>query len=189
MLPIILASTSPRRKEIMNLLHIPYTVVAPDYEEDMTLPLSPSDLAKYLAEWKARSLIDMYPQHCIIWADSFCVLWSTLLGKPKDRTDAKNMLQRISGNTIEIITWISIIETPTGETWTEASTSTLTFDVISEEQLERYLGTNERQWRAGAFAFQWTAWVFINHVQWDYNSIIWLPLHLLYGFLSKKWYV
>jgi len=50
MLPIILASTSPRRKEIMDMLHIPYTIVAPDYEEDMTLPLSPSDLAKYLAE-------------------------------------------------------------------------------------------------------------------------------------------
>lgn len=104
MLPIILASTSPRRKEIMDKLCIPYEAVAPDYEEDMTLDLVPNELAKHLALGKAQSIASRYPNHLIIGSDTFCALDNKLLGKPTDRGHAKQMLGHMSEKIVSIIT-------------------------------------------------------------------------------------
>ena len=105
---IILASTSPRRKEILSLIRLKFKVVASDYEENMKLKMKPLELAKFLSKGKAQALVEKYPKHLIIGADTFVVLDNKLLGKPKSTAQAKKMLTQISNKKLTIITGFTI---------------------------------------------------------------------------------
>lgn len=188
MLPLILASTSPRRKEIMDKLRLPYEAVAPDYEEDMTLPMDPVTLAGYLARGKAESLQETYTDHLIIWADTFCALDGKLLGKPKNREDARHMLTSISGQVVSIITGLALLDTRAHSIETKVDTGLVYFETLTPDQIDRYLSTGERTDKAGAFAIQYSAGAFIKKTEWDYNTIMGLPLHMLYCSLYEAWY-
>lgn len=183
MLPIILASTSPRRKEIMDKLCLPYEAVPPDYEEDMTLPLDPFNLAKKLAFGKASSLQNRYTRHLIIGSDTFGTQEGKLLGKPKSKQHAFDMLQQLSGKAVSVITWLAIINTANNSIFMETDSALVYFNTISTAEIERYLTTNEWVDKAWALAIQWCAWVFIDRIEGDFNTIMGLPLRLLYEYI------
>jgi len=121
MKPIILASTSPRRKELMQKLGLEFEIVASDYEEDMSLELEPLELAKMLSLGKAESVAKQFSNHIIIAADTFIALENELLGKPHTKDRAIEMLKKISGRPISVITGVTIIDTASNKKFPKLS--------------------------------------------------------------------
>lgn len=182
---IILASTSPRRKEILSKTGLKFTVVASDFEEDMTLELKPLALAKYLSRGKAEAVARKYTNHIVIAADTFVALGQELLGKPKTVPDAKCMLKKISGRSLSIITGYTIIDTATKKRLSRAVTTKALIKKLSAAEIERYVKTNEPLDKAGAFAIQGVGAVMIKKINGDFYGAVGLPLFDLAESLKK----
>jgi len=173
---IILASGSPRRKEVLEKLGLPFNIVPSDYEEDMTLPLSPTKLAEHLSAGKARTVSKKNPEALIIGADSFVVFNDKLLGKPKTKQEAHEMLQTLSGKENDIITGVTIID---GKTDIEKSFHEITkvfMKELSSETINAYIETGESMDKAGAYALQELGALLIDHVEGNFFNAMGLPL-------------
>lgn len=182
---IILASTSARRKEIMNLLCVPFEAVASDYEEDMTLDLPPADLVKHLALGKAQALATHYEDALILGGDTIVVLDEHRLGKPHTSERAREMLALLRGRTHQVMTGHAIVDTKTGETKTAVSISDVTFRFYSDEEIDRYVSTGEPIDRAGAYAIQGYASLFTDQIKGDYYGILGLSVTTMAGLLNE----
>lgn len=173
---IILASTSPRRKELLEKTGLKFEVVSSDYEEDMTLPLPPDELAKFLSKGKAESVAKNYEDAIIIAGDTFIVFQGKILGKPYTNEKAKEMLQMLSGQTHLVLSGITILDTKNKKIFSEADESKIVFKKLSEKEIEDYVATGEPLTRAGAYAIQTVGKTFIKKVEGDYESIVGLPV-------------
>ena len=176
---IILASGSPRRKELLAEAGIKFDIDVSDYEEDMTLDLSPHELAKYLSAGKAHAVAGKYKNAVIIAADTFVVFQGEILGKPHTKENAEKMLIKLSGNTHSVVTGLTIIDTATGETISEAHESKLYFREITQEEIDEYIDSGEPLGMAGAYAIQGGAGKFVEKIEGDRSSIIGLPMKAL----------
>ena len=179
---IILASGSPRRKELLADAGIKFDIDVSDYEEDMTLDLSPHKLAKYLSLGKARAVAGRYKDAVIVAADTFVVLKGEILGKPHTKEKAKEMLEKLSGQTHSIVTGFTIIETATGKTISEAHESKLYFREILTKEIDEYADSGEPLDKAGAYAVQGGGGKFVEKIEGDYTNIIGIPMK---AFLEK----
>lgn len=151
---IILASTSPRRKQLLAQKGIIFEAIASDYEEDMTLPLPPRELAMHLALGKAQSVAHRQKNTIVIGADTFIVLDSEVLGKPKTIERAREMIRAMNGRSHSIITGFAIIDTDSGKTFTDTVETKVYFKTLSDEYIEEYLAVSDALDRAGAYAIQ-----------------------------------
>ncbi len=151
---IILASTSPRRKEIMEKLKIPFEVATVNYEEDMSLDMSPKDLVMHLAEGKVNSVADKYINSIIISADTFIVFKDNKLGKPFTKEKATDMLKMLSGQNHEIITGVAMIDTETKKMKTFFDITKVKMLELDDKLVEDYVNTGEPLDRAGSYALQ-----------------------------------
>lgn len=176
---IILASTSPRRKELLAITGLKFQAVASDYEEDMTKKMKPLALARYLSFGKANALTDQLRKHIIIGADTFVALGDSLLGKPKTPKEARDMLRRISGKTVSIITGYTIIDTENKKKISRAVETKVMFKKMSEKEIAAYVKTKEPLDKAGAFAIQGMGAIFIKKIEGDYLGAVGLPLYSL----------
>lgn len=183
---IILASTSPRRFEILSESGIPFTVSAPDYEEDMTLYTDPVLLAKELSLGKALAVAEKYPEAIVIGADTFISYQGVLLGKPHTGERAREMLQKLSGSTHSVVTGLSVVSLSENKKLQEVEEARVTFRGISADEIEEYLATGEPLDRAGAYAIQGGAKKFVEHIEGDYRGILGLPLARLLVILEKE---
>ncbi len=176
---IILASTSPRRKEIFAKLRIPFEVRSSDYEEDMSLPMSPTDLAKYLSLGKAESVALENPDSIIIAADTFVVFEGKFLGKPKSKEDAFEMLKKLCGKENDVVTGVTIIDTKTKQMVSFHEVAKVFMKEYSEEKIKNYIDTGEPMDKAGAYALQELGALLVDRIEGDFFNVMGLPLRRL----------
>jgi septum formation protein len=174
--PLILASSSPQRRAILEQLRIPFDVVPPDYEEvDGTSPLE-------RAAGKARSVEpDDRP---VLGVDTEVLLDGELLGKPGDETEAEAMLERLSGRTHEVRSGLCL-RTRAWEELHEASTF-VTFRALTPRDLGHYVAAGEWEGRAGAYAIQGLGASLVDRVEGDYLNVVGLPGSLLVRLLATR---
>lgn len=182
---IILASRSPRRRELLGRWKIPFTAVESDYEEDMTLPLPPQRLAKVLSLGKAKAVAARYPHAIVIAADTFIAHRGKLMGKPKSAADARRMLRELSGKTHSVITGLAIIDTATGRRVSKAVEAKITFRPITAREINAYVASGEPLDKAAAYAIQGIGSVIIKKIDGDYHGVMGLPLYQLAQELEK----
>ena len=183
---LILASTSPRRRELLALLGVPFEVVASAYNEDALSPLdlSPQEYVLTLARGKASEVAARYGEEkLIIGADTTVVLDGDFLNKPVDDADATRMLRALSGRTHQVYTGLCLIHGST--VLTNYAVTDVTFDTLTDTVIAAYVATGEPRDKAGAYGIQGKALSFIPGVQGDYFNVVGLPLFLLCRLLPQ----
>jgi septum formation protein len=189
--PIILASTSPRRQDILRTLGIPFSVMSPAYDEQLIEGISPEEQVELHSLKKIESVMRMQLKISIPWilgADTIVCSGERIYGKPKDRDDAKAMITSFSGKTHEIMTAISFFDSTTQFISTKISKSLASWISLDDRQIENYLDTGEWQGVAGGYRIQGLASCFIERIEGSYSGIVGLPIHELYAILREHGY-
>jgi len=182
---IILASTSPRRRELLQHIGVPFEAIGSNYIEDMTINLEPHDLVKLLSRGKAEEVAARSEHAIVIGADTFVVSEGKIMGKPKDNDVATKMLEDISGKSVAVITGYTIIDTDTGKTQSEAVETKVWFKKFNKAEIAEYVATGEPLERAGAFGMQDLSLLFIERLEGDFFNAVGLPLSHLVVSLEK----
>ena len=171
---IILASASPRRKEILELADLKFDVMPSDAQE-ITTKTAPNEVVMELASIKAKDIYKKSEkQSMIVGADTVVAYQGQILGKPTDKADAKRMLTMLSGQTHEVYTGVCVIED--GKTKTFYEETKVTFYEISDEQINHYIKTGEPMDKAGSYGIQGKAAVFIKGIEGDYYNVVGFPI-------------
>ncbi len=173
---IILASASPRRKELLELIGLQFKIDPGDHKEDMNLKLSPHELARALSLEKAKSVAGKYNNAIIIAADTFVIIKGQLLGKPHTEEEAKRMLVLLDGATHLVITGFTILDTNTGRKISRSVETKVTFKKLTEKEIDAYIKTKEPLDKAGAYALQGLGSILVKRIEGDYFNVIGLPL-------------
>jgi septum formation protein len=175
---LILASQSPRRQELLHLLSLPFAVIPSGVDETTTpADLSPAALARWLAELKAEDVAARFPGALVIGADTIVVLGGAVMGKPVDSDDARRMLRALSGRTHRVITGIAVCRAgPDPLLLSDAVETEVTFRPLTDNEIGAYLLTDEPMDKAGAYAIQGFAALFVAGIRGDYPNIVGLPV-------------
>ncbi len=180
---IVLASGSPRRKEILAQIGAGYEVIVSDCDETTTLT-EPSALVKELSYRKAEAVAkNVEGAAIIIGADTVVAYDGAILGKPKDRADAKRMISMLAGNAHQVYTGVSLIikeETGASRVISFAECSEVEVDAMTHRQIEDYLDTKEGEDKAGSYAVQGIFAAHIKGIKGDYFNIVGLPVAGIY---------
>lgn len=182
----ILASGSPRRRDILTELGCTFDIVVADTDESCNAN-DPAEIVCILAERKAKAVAeklgDSANGRLIIAADTLVSCDGNVLGKPKDRTDAKSMLTMLSGRTHEVYSGISLILN--GRVQTAFECTQVSFNEMTDAEIERYIDSGEPMDKAGAYAVQGKAAAFIQGLNGCYFNVVGLPVHRLYRMLQE----
>ena len=181
--PIILASQSPRRRELLGKYGIPFVVDPSDADEDHVEGTGAERVQK-LAQLKCAEVVHRHPGRIVLAADTLVCLGDAILGKPKDEEDAARMLRMLSGSTHEVHTGICL-HLPDGREMCGVDTATVHMMPLTEENIRCYIATGEPMDKAGAYAIQGRAGIFISHIEGSPSSVIGLPLGLLTRFFDE----
>lgn len=171
---VILASQSPRRRELMADSGIPFLAQASHTEEFLDLSLTIIEAIERIAYEKAAALKSAYPEDIIIGADTVVYYQDQVLGKPKDHEDAFRMLKLLSGQTHEVITGVAIIKGDRKELF--HAVTEVTFYPLTEEEIREYIHTEEPLDKAGAYAIQGFGKFLIAKISGDYYNVVGLPI-------------
>ncbi len=182
---IILASTSPRRHELMRLLGVPFEIVASDFEEDMKLKMPPAKLAAYLSAGKAAAVAQKHQDDLVIGADTIVAYKNQVFGKPKTLAEARKMLRTFSGNVHSVFTGFTIIDGRRGRIVSRSVETKLYFRKLSEREIDHYVNLRKPLDLAGAYAIQDQATLFIEKIEGNYYNIVGLPLFHIARELKK----
>ena len=182
---IILASASPRRKEILAITGLKFTVRESNFQEDLNLPLRPRELAWFLSRKKAEDVAHKYENSIIIEADTLIVFRDTLLGKPRNERDAGKMLKMLSGKPHSVITGFTVIDTGSGKKVSRSVETKVYFKKLAREEIRAYVRSKEPLDKAGAYAIQGLGAVCIEKIEGDYFNVVGLPLCALAVSLKK----
>jgi septum formation protein len=179
---LVLASNSPRRKEILAAAGIPFIIRAPNISEERRPDESPVDYARRLAEEKAFA-VRIAPGEIVLAADTIVVSQGHILEKPHDQADALRMLRLLSGHEHEVITGICL---RTAETEVvDAAITKVRFMPLSDKELADYATSGEPMDKAGAYGIQRLASKFIDRIDGCYFNVVGLPISLVYYHLKK----
>lgn len=174
----ILASESPRRKELFSKLGIPFDVKASGAAEIVEENLSVEKVAMNIAIGKTTSIINENPSAIVIAADTIVSFGDELLMKPIDNAEAKKFLQKLSGNTHQVTTGVAIYGE--GCSISFAETTSVKFFDLPEGQIDAYVATGDSLDKAGAYGIQTMGGLFVESIQGDYNNVIGLPVSRLF---------
>ena len=179
--PIILASGSPRRKQLLEQIDLEFEVVPSQIYEDFSLNLSPTDFVEYYAQEKAKDVANSYPDKWVIGADTIVVFESHILGKPKNEKDSFQMLKRLSGNTHQVITGVSIqnIKQDISDSFHERTN--VTFNTLSDNIINYYIETYEPFDKAGSYGIQDWFSVCVNRIDGCFYNVMGFPLSRFYS--------
>ncbi len=175
---LYLASRSPRRRELLASLKIPFEVIAPRFEEIPT-ELSASEEALFLAERKARSVSDLCPDSLVIGSDTLIDCEGEKLGKPRDREDAEKILRKLSGKRHRVLTAVALLDTKAGTVKKHVGIAEVSFRVLSDQEIRDYVATGEPMGKAGAYAVQEKGRGLIAEIQGELDLVIGLPLKII----------
>lgn len=179
MQPIILASASPRRQELLANLGLDFVVRVSDVEETLEDHLSPAQQVEILAERKAAAVAAESQEGLVIGADTLVVYAGQVMGKPTSRGDAVKMIETLQGKSHEVFTGLAIIDAATGQSVVTHQATAVRFRHMTMEQIERYVDTGEPMDKAGGYAVQGKAAIFIDSIRGCYFNVVGLPVSRL----------
>ena len=184
--PVILASGSPRRKDLLSRAGVEFTIRTAEVDESTNQYSTPREAVMGLAERKAAAVYEAYGKgthSVIIGADTLVSLGKILLGKPEDEDHARDMLQALSGRTHQVQTGVCIIF-PSGMRLTFCDRTDVTFRELEPEEIDAYIATKEPMDKAGAYAIQGGAAPFISKIRGDYNNVVGFPIDHVISLLT-----
>ena len=182
--PLVLASASPRRKELLEQVKIPF-LVSPSRIDENGEEGTPGDICTRLAEKKALSLSDAWNASWILGADTIVVKDGIIMGKPADAGEASYMLKRLSNGAHNVMTGFSIVD-PSGRIADSNYVSTIvSFKRLTDEEIEFYIGTGEPFGKAGAYAIQGIGAFIIEGISGCYSNVVGLPLYSIINSLNS----
>jgi septum formation protein len=180
---LVLASSSPRRQELLRNAGIRFEVQPADISEDPLPGEGAKECAERLAREKALAVARQRPHDCVLGADTVVVVDGQILGKPSDATDATRMLRLLSGREHRVITGVCLV---VSGRWSVASEATsVTMSEISEKEITGYVASGEPMDKAGAYAIQGIASRWIPRIEGDYSNVVGLPVALVWGMLRQ----
>lgn len=184
---LVLASRSPRRKALLEAIGIRSRTVPSGFDEACldANGLAPCELVVTLAKQKVANVASDYSNDLVLGADTIVVLNNNVLGKPKDNFDAKRMLEILSGKTHQVYTGIALYEPATGKIFSDVDCSYVTMRELAPSEIQWYVGTGEPMGKAGGYAIQGKAALFITEIKGDYTGVVGLPLSKFYEILKQ----
>ena len=180
--PLILASGSPRRKEILETMGLSYTVDVSDVDE--TFSADPETMVLELSRRKACAVASKHGSSIILAADTL-VFCKDVLGKPQDENHAREMLHELSGNWHSVYTGVTMINTLTGKTLSRADVTRVHFVELSDSDIDAYIATKECMDKAGAYGIQGMGGMFIDKIEGSYSNVVGLPMALVRNMLLE----
>lgn len=189
MMKIILASKSPRRKELLSLITSNFAIVVSDADESVESSLKPIEKVKAIASKKANTVCDKLLEDCvIIGSDTIVVVDDKILGKPKDRESAVEMLKLISGREHKVMTGVSVIIKNGNDIKeiTDVDVTSVHVNELSDSEIDSWLDTGNAWDKAGAYAIQQEFAVHIDKINGSFATVMGLPVHLVYNILKNE---
>lgn len=180
---IVLASGSPRRSEILTSVGWKFTKDVPDVDESEIAGEAPEVYVERLARTKAEVIAAAYPAMPVLGADTTVVLNGQIIGKPLDLDDARRMLRMLSGNWHDVLTGVAVVAD--GETHSGVQRTSVKFAAMSEAEIEYLVELGSPLDKAGAYAVQAQAALFIEGIEGDYWNVVGLPINLVYRLVSQ----
>jgi nucleoside triphosphate pyrophosphatase len=181
--PLVLASQSPRRKELLEVLGLPFTVIAPGIDESPNAGESPETYVVRVAREKALDVASRVNGSVVLSADTVVTIDGEILGKPSGREDAIRMLTKLSGRQHRVFTAVCVIDQPSSSMREGREETTVSFKALSSDQIQAYIDREDVMDKAGAYAIQGFASVFIPRISGSYSNVMGLPLALVYELL------
>jgi nucleoside triphosphate pyrophosphatase len=182
---IILASASPRRKHLLELLGLQFEIVPSSIEEKINPRLSPRQQVEVLSQQKAEAVSKKYHNTIILAADTMVALGNEVIGKPRDEHDAIQMLRRLSGTKHAIVTGFTLIDLETGGTVTKSTETKIWFRKITIDEITAFIKKEKPFDKAGAYAVNELAAVFVEKIEGDFFGAVGLPVFLVAKELKK----
>lgn len=170
---IILASASPRRKQLLNTIIKEFEIIPSNAIENYPASLPALNVSLYLSKLKAEDIHNKYPNDIVIGSDTTVIINNQILGKPVSKDDARNMLKLLSNNVHFVASGVTIYNS--NEIHQINSISKVYFKKLADEDIENYLSNDEYKDKAGSYAIQGLASVFIDHIEGDYDTIVGFP--------------
>ena len=181
---IILASASPRRKELLSMIYSDFEVCVSEVEEIVPPDILPLSSPEYLARLKAEDVAKSYPDCLVIGADTSVFVGDKILGKPKNRNDAFNMLSMLSGNVHKVVTGCAIVKGDRAESF--SVTTEVEFYKLTDSQIWDYIDSGDPFDKAGGYGIQTDGVFFVKSINGDYNNVVGLPVAELYRQIKVK---
>ncbi|WP_201763550.1 Maf family protein [Chengkuizengella marina] len=186
---LILASSSPRRQQLIRSLNLPYTICVNDVDETLTEKLTPVEIVEVLSTKKAAAVFEKIQSKnkhgIIIGADTIVVKDEQIFGKPKDKNDAISMLLQLQGTKHEVYSGITCIDSDSGKRIVESQKTIVHMKSLQIEQIERYVNTGEPMDKAGAYAIQGLGATIVDSIEGSYFNVVGLSLSLLSDMLGE----
>ena len=186
---IILASSSPRRKELLTLMGLEYEIIKPENDENMAQKLDFRKLSEVLSLQKAQEVFDKTSgDRVVIGSDCMVYINKTLLGKPKDKEDAFKMLKKLSNKYHKVVTGLSVIIEKDNniKKFITHDVAKVKFKKLTDDEINKYLSFDEYKDKAGSYAIQGKSGVFVEKIIGNMTTIIGLPIHKLYEILKSQ---
>ncbi len=180
---VILASASPRRKELLGFIYDNFEICVSDVKEETAPGLTPRETVEELARMKGAAVFESHPEDTVISADTVVVLDNMILGKPKSREDAFDMLRALSGRAHTVYTGVAVFNKE--QTFSFSDKTEVTFHPLSDEEINKYIDSGEPFDKAGAYGIQGRGSVMIPSINGDYYNVMGLPVALLYKKLGE----
>ncbi|MBE7034513.1 MAG: septum formation inhibitor Maf [Ruminococcaceae bacterium] len=184
---VVLASASPRRRELLEQIGLPFFVLPSQADEDINPDLSPQLTVQSLSLLKAADIAKTQPASAyVIGADTVVVLDGEILTKPKDEEDARRMLARLSGRAHSVVTGVTVIRCRDGKSISVCEETKVFFKEMSEAEIASYVATGEPLDKAGSYGIQGLGALFVEKIEGDYNNVVGLPLMRLCHILQEE---
>jgi len=182
---LTLASSSPRRRELLQTLGIPFTIQTSDVDETTAPDLSPSDVVEELAVRKARAVASTQKEGVVLGSDTIVVLEEQILGKPADEADAFRMLTMLQGREHTVYSGVALIDAASGRVEVSHSRTQVRIRPLTQAEIESYIATREPMDKAGSYAIQGIGATIVEGIMGDYFTVVGLPLSLTAQMLSR----
>lgn len=178
MVPLLLASASPRRKELLEQIGLRFQVQAMDIDETVKTGESAFDYVLRLAREKAQAGVNARSEMIVLAADTTVVLNGEILGKPENEIDARAMLEKLSGSKHQVLTGIAMAKKVGEEVSLEARVveTNVYFSTLNDQQIEAYIKSGEPMGKAGAYGIQGKAALFVERIEGSYSNVVGLPI-------------
>jgi septum formation protein len=184
--PLVLASSSPRRAEILRRSGWPFEAVAADIDETLRAGEGAVEYVERLACEKAEAVAEGRVSGLVLGADTTVVVAGQVLGKPVDDADARRMLEMLSGRWHDVLSGVALVRTETNEVLVAHELTRVRFAALTDAEIDWYVSTGEPADKAGAYAIQGHAALFIEEIEGDYWNIVGLPVRLVYKLMQES---
>ncbi|NMH69871.1 septum formation inhibitor Maf [Bacillus sp. RO3] len=184
---LILASQSPRRKDLLQQIQLSFSVISSTVDETFSSDLLPHEVVMYLAQKKAKEIASQHPSHFVIGSDTVVTKDGQILGKPESEQEAKDMLMMLSGSTHSVYTGVAIIRGDEEKLFYEKTD--VTFWELTPQEIDGYIASGEPFDKAGSYGIQGIGAKFVKEIKGDYYSVVGLPISRVNRVLIEMGYL